>query len=108
MPRRWQAMRLQPGSEQGATSAGEIVNHMANDARRYEDFNPFINQLGSAPVYTALILFLLYRLLGVGALGGVAVMCVSMYWANKASAEAEEIVQMPLHCCAFPCGSMPP
>jgi ATP-binding cassette subfamily C (CFTR/MRP) protein 1 len=55
-------------------SIGDIVNHQSVDAQKLQDSITYLHMIWSAPVQITISLLLLWRLLGVATLAGVAVM----------------------------------
>eukprot|EP00026_Physarum_polycephalum_P000464 Phypoly_transcript_00465.p1 GENE.Phypoly_transcript_00465~~Phypoly_transcript_00465.p1 ORF type:complete len:1411 (+),score=128.73 Phypoly_transcript_00465:182-4414(+) len=56
------------------TSVGEIVNHQSIDAQRFQNLLPYLHMAWSAPFQIAIAMYMLWKLVGVAVLGGVAVM----------------------------------
>ncbi|PHJ22762.1 abc transporter transmembrane region domain-containing protein, partial [Cystoisospora suis] len=61
-----------------ATSTGQIVNLMSVDAQRLQDLMAYIHILWSAPLQITIALALLFRQVGIAALGGLGVMMVGV------------------------------
>ncbi|KAL8425677.1 hypothetical protein Efla_003997 [Eimeria flavescens] len=64
-------------SSPGGRTTGQYVNLLAVDAQRLEDLMAYVHILWSAPLQISIALFLLFRLLGLAALGGLAVMLLN-------------------------------
>lgn len=77
------ALRLTPEARHAA-STGEVVNLMSNDAARIYNVAPMLHQLWAMPLQMIAIVALLFELLGVSMLAGLAVM-VAMIFCRKAS-----------------------
>ncbi|KFH11175.1 ABC transporter transmembrane region domain-containing protein, partial [Toxoplasma gondii MAS] len=79
------ALRLSPGAHtnrpdqsEAAMSAGKVVNLMSVDTQRLQDLMLYLHILWSGPLQILLALLLLFRHVGVAALGGVLVMLVGI------------------------------
>jgi len=58
------------------TTVGEIVNLMSVDAQRLQDAVGYLWMIWSAPLQIAIAVYMLWRLLGISTLAGLAVMIV--------------------------------
>jgi predicted anti-sigma-YlaC factor YlaD len=58
------------------TTVGEIVNLMSVDAQRLQDAVGYLWMVWSAPLQIAIAIYMLWQLLGISTLAGVAVMIV--------------------------------
>lgn len=67
------SVRLSNAARMG-TSVGEIVNHQSIDASRFQNLLPYLHMAWSAPFQIAIAMYMLWKLVGVAVLGGVAVM----------------------------------
>ena len=73
---RWPGFTCNSRSTSGKT-AGQYVNLMSVDAQRLQDLMAYVHILWSAPLQISIALFLLFRLLGFAAFGGLAVMLLN-------------------------------
>lgn len=67
------SVRLSNAARMGS-SVGEIVNHQSIDASRFQNLMPYLHMAWSAPFQIIICMYMLWRLVGVAVLGGVAVM----------------------------------
>ncbi|XP_026194197.1 multidrug resistance-associated protein 1-like, partial [Cyclospora cayetanensis] len=78
------AVRIQLGAPSSSSSmnsssrtTGQYVNLLAVDAQRLQDVMAYLHILWSAPLQITIALFLLFRLLGIAAFGGLLVMLLN-------------------------------
>jgi len=58
------------------TTVGEIVNLMSVDAQRLQDAVGYLWMIWSAPLQIAIAVYMLWQILGIATLAGIAVMVV--------------------------------
>lgn len=74
----WEASGSSEGrGSSGGRTTGQYVNLLAVDAQRLQDLMTYVHILWSAPLQICIALFLLFRLLGLAAFGGLAVMLLN-------------------------------
>lgn len=77
-PPSWEAPPASGGSSStGGRTTGQYVNLLAVDAQRLQDLMTYVHILWSAPLQICIALVLLFRLLRLAALGGLAVMMLN-------------------------------
>jgi ABC-type multidrug transport system fused ATPase/permease subunit len=76
------SLRLSNEARQGS-SAGQIVNLMANDAQRFCEFVPMLNDMLLCGPFLLISMSLIYSMLGAACFAGVAVMGLGMLVNSK-------------------------
>jgi ATP-binding cassette subfamily C (CFTR/MRP) protein 1 len=76
------SMRLSNGSRQ-SSSAGQVVNYMANDAQRFAEFMPMLNNLLLCLPFLCVALYLVSTMLGAATFAGVFVLVLGMVANSK-------------------------
>ena len=71
------SMRLSNGARTDK-STGQIVNYMANDAQRFAEFMPMLNDIVLCVPFLGISLSLVYSMLGVATLAGLIVLVIGM------------------------------
>jgi ABC-type multidrug transport system fused ATPase/permease subunit len=72
------SLRLSNEARQ-ASSVGQIVNLMSNDANRFQQFAWFAIDSWMVPLYLTIAMAMLVNMLGVAALSGIGVLVLSLF-----------------------------